>query len=80
MANSMPQFSEDFGLTEAGYAVVRVLQEFPAIKQGSFDRPQTQDWLGYSSHQIDGIKRSSKERQRMTLVMSAGDGCPIICK
>lgn len=68
---------EDFGLTETSYAVVRILQTFSVIKAGPFERPQAQEWLAYSSHSRQGIKRVAKERQKMTLVMSAKDGCPV---
>ena len=69
--------TEDFGLTEASYTVVRILQAFPKIKAAPFERQQIQTWTGYLSHQAEGIKRVSRERQKMTLVMSAGDGCPV---
>lgn len=70
---------EDFSLVEASYTLVRILQEFPTIKAGSFERSQSQTWLGYSSHHSEGVKKTTKERQRMTLVISAGDGCPVVC-
>jgi len=69
--------AEDFGLTEASYTVVRILQAFPTIKAAPFERQQTQTWTGYSSHQAQGIKKVSRERQKMTLFISAGDGCPV---
>ena len=69
--------TEEFGLTVASYTTVRILQTFPILEAGSFSRSQKQDWLGWSSHQNDGLKRVAKERQKMTLVMSLGDGCPI---
>ena len=69
--------SEDFGLTEASYTVVRILQAFSTIQAAPFERQQSQSWIGYSSHQVQGIKRVSRERQKMTLVISAGDGCPV---
>ncbi len=53
---------QDFGLMGTSYAVVRILQTFPVIEAGQFERPQSQTW---------------QERQKMTLVMSARDGCPI---
>ena len=71
---------EDFSLVEASYTLVRILQEFPTIKAGSFERSQSQTWLGYSSHHSEGVKKTTKERQRMTLVISAGDGCPVVCE
>lgn len=71
---------EDFSLLEASYALVRILQEFPVIKEGSFERSQTQTWLGYSSHHSEAVEKTAKERQRMTLVISAGDGCPVVCE
>ena len=69
--------TEDFGLTEASYAVVRILQTFSVIEAGQFERPQAQEWLAYSSHSSQGLKRVAKERQKMTLVTSAKDGCPV---
>ncbi|KAF6226498.1 hypothetical protein HO133_009364 [Letharia lupina] len=68
---------QDFGLTETSYAVVRILQTFSVIEAGPFERPQAQEWLAYSSHSSQGLKRVAKERQKMTLVMSAKDGCPV---
>ncbi|MCJ1281483.1 hypothetical protein MMC26_000803 [Xylographa opegraphella] len=69
---------QEFGLTEASYAVVRILQRFPIIKAAPFARSQEQSWLGYSSHKAEGVEKFSRERQKMTLVMSAGDGLPVI--
>ena len=69
---------QEFGLTEASYAVVRILQRFPVIKAAPVARSQEQSWLGYSSHKAEGIEKFSRERQKMTLVMSAGDGLPAI--
>ena len=68
---------QDFGLMEASYATVRILQTFPRLQSGTFERPQAQDWFGYSSHHSNPVKRTARERQRMTLVMSLGDGCPV---
>ena len=68
---------QDFGLTETAYAVVRILQTFPSIRPGQFERPQSQAWLEYLSHQSQGVQKTAKERQKMTLVMSAKDGCPV---
>ena len=68
---------QDFGLMEASYATVRILQTFPKIEAGGFERPQVQSWQGYSSHHTNAVDRISKERQKMTLVMSLGDGCPL---
>ncbi|KAL2039296.1 hypothetical protein N7G274_007964 [Stereocaulon virgatum] len=68
---------QDFGLTETSYAVVRILQTFPVIRAGQFYRPQAQTWMGYSSHHSRGVERIAKERQKMTLVMSLRDGCPV---
>ena len=68
---------QDFGLMEASYAIVRILQTFSKIEAGVFERPQVQSWQGYSSHHTNAVRRISKERQRMTLVMSLGDGCPV---
>ena len=75
--NASPPSIEDFGLTVATYTVVRILQTFPQLEARTFSRPQEQEWLGWSSHHHNGLKRTAKERQKMTLVMSAGHGCPI---
>ena len=69
---------QEFGLTEASYAVVRILQRFPVIKAAPVAQSQEQSWLGYSSHKTEGVERLSRERQKMTLVMSAGNGLPVI--
>lgn len=69
--------AQEFGLTEASYATARILQSFPKIQAGGFERPQAQDWLAYSSHHSQGLKRTATERQKMTIVMSSGDGCPL---
>ncbi|MCJ1402001.1 hypothetical protein MMC11_005220 [Xylographa trunciseda] len=69
---------QEFGLTEASYAVVRILQRFPVIRAAPYARSQEQSWLGYSSHRTEGLEKFSRERQKMTLVMSAGDGLPVI--
>lgn len=52
---------EDFGLTEASYAVVRILQTFPGIKL-----PAGQ-----------AFEKTGSERQQMTLVIAVGDGCQV---
>ncbi|KAH0537360.1 hypothetical protein FGG08_005839 [Glutinoglossum americanum] len=51
----------DFALTEAAYAVVRILQRFPIVKMPP-----------------DEVRvKTGKERQTMTLVLSATDGCKV---
>lgn len=67
---------QDFGLVEASYTTVRILQSFPRIEAGSFERSQIQSWHAFSSHHSNAVERTAKERQKMTLVMSSGDGCP----
>ena len=66
---------QDFGLVEASYAIVRILQTFPRLEPGTFERAQTQDWLGFSSHHRIPVPKTACERQKMTLVMSLADGC-----
>lgn len=51
----------DFGLTEAGYAIVRLLQTFPRMR-----RPEKDAW-----------KVIGKERQTVALVLSITDGCNV---
>lgn len=53
--------TEDFGLIEASYAVVRILQKFPVIKM--------------PAGQV--FEKTGSERQMMTLVIAAGDGCQV---
>ena len=69
--------TEDFGLTETSSAVIRILQTFSVIEAGEFERPQAQEWLAYSSHSSQGLERVAKERQKMTMIISAKDGCPV---
>jgi hypothetical protein len=54
----------DFALTEAAYAVVRILQRFPNITIPSDEK----------------IVRTGKERQTVTLVLLVGDGCRVEIK
>ena len=68
---------QDFGLVEASYATVRILQSFSKIEAGAFKRPQFQPWKAFSSHHSRAVHRVAQERQKMTLVMSSGDGCPV---
>ena len=68
---------QEFGLTEASYTTVRLLQRFPRIEAGTFDRAQSQHWQAFSSHYSQAVERTATERQKMTLVMSLGDGCPV---
>ena len=51
-------------MTEAAYAVVRILQRFPIIKLPA-------DEL---------VEKTGKERQTITLVLSVGDGCRVCFK
>lgn len=51
----------DFALTEAAYAVVRILQRFPVVKM-----PADQVY-----------EKTGSERQTMTLVLSVTDGCKV---
>lgn len=50
---------EDFALIEASYMIVRLLQKYPIIKM--------------TEHQA--YQKPGSESQKMTLVMSVGDGC-----
>jgi hypothetical protein len=51
----------DFALTEAAYAVVRILQEFPQLRIPLGDR----------------IFPTGKEPQTVTLVLKIRDGCRV---
>ncbi|KAN0116903.1 cytochrome P450 monooxygenase [Hyaloscypha variabilis] len=51
----------DFAMTEAAYAVVRILQRFPNIKLPA----------------DEVVRKTGKERQTITLVLSVGDGCRV---
>ncbi|MCJ1260408.1 hypothetical protein MMC22_000269 [Lobaria immixta] len=52
---------QDFGLVGTSYALVRILQEFPTIKEGSFERSQTQSWLGLlTAAALSGLRESEK--------------------
>ena len=48
-------------MTEAAYAVVRILQRFPVIKLPS----------------DEVVKKTGKEPQTITIVLSVGDGCRV---
>lgn len=51
-------------MTEAGYAVVRILQRFPVVKLP-----------------VDEVvKKTGKERQTITIVLSSSDGCRVCVK
>lgn len=69
--------TEDFALIEASYTVVRILQKYPRLEPGIYERPQKRKWTGWSTHQAEGIEKVAEERQKMTLVLSLGDGCRI---
>ncbi|PGH29033.1 hypothetical protein GX50_08220 [[Emmonsia] crescens] len=64
---------QDFALTEASYTVVRILQVYPQVKP--YKCHENRSWIGWSTHQTKGIEKVAKERQKMTLVLSSGDGC-----
>jgi hypothetical protein len=51
----------DFAMTEAAYAVVRIFQQFPVIR--------------LPSNEV--VKKTGKERQTITIVLSVGDGCRV---
>lgn len=53
------------------------LQRFPKIEVGFFKRPQTQTWWSYSSQHGEAVQNVTSERQKMTMVLSLGDGCPV---
>ena len=55
-------FLEDFALTEAGYTVVRLLQQFPLIRL-----PMGQK-----------VELTGVEKQTMTLVISSTEGCMVV--
>ena len=61
----------------ASFTIVRILQTYRKFEPGAFERSQVQNWLAWSSHQSNGINRTATDRQKMTLVMSSADGCPI---
>jgi len=51
-------------MTEAGYAVARILQRFPSI-----ELPEN-----------EVVKKTGKERQTITIVLSSSDGCKVNVK
>lgn len=53
---------EDFALMEISYTVVRLLQEFPVIQLPEGEK----------------IEPVGTEKQRLTLVLSAADGCKVL--
>lgn len=54
-------FTVDFGLTEAAYTVVRLIQRFPTIKLPKDEK----------------VELTGVEKQMMTLVISSTEGCKI---
>ena len=71
---------QDFGLMEASYAVIRILQAFSRVEAAPYDDEQTQAWDGWSSHHGRPCPRTATDRQKMTLVMSLADGCPVFLR
>lgn len=55
---------EDFALMEISYTIVRLLQTFPAIEMPAGER----------------IEAVGTERQKLTLVLSAADGCRVVVR
>lgn len=51
-------------MTEAAYSVVRILQRFPVIELPA----------------DEVVKKTGKERQTITIVLSVGDGCRVCVK
>ncbi|KAB8252648.1 cytochrome P450 [Aspergillus flavus] len=47
---------------------------FPDMYKGDI---QGRKWLGWSSHQPEGIEMVTEEGQKMTIVLSLGDGCRV---
>ena len=78
LALLITSYAEEFALMEASYTVVRILQKYPRVKSVPSERPQIRKWTGRSSHQNDGVEMMAEERQKMTLVLSLGDGCRVI--
>jgi hypothetical protein len=72
--------TEDFALVEASYTVVRILQAFPDLQAAPDRRQQNRQWTGYSSHHSEGVEKITHERQKMTIVLSLGDGCQVQLK
>ncbi|KNG91119.1 n-alkane-inducible cytochrome P450 [Aspergillus nomiae NRRL 13137] len=69
---------QDFGLVEVAYTVVRILQRFPRVRLGEYTRPQKRPWIAWSSHHKSGVEMVAEERQKVTLVLSLGEGCRVI--
>lgn len=69
---------EDFALVEASYTVVRILQAFPRLRAAPDSFLENRQWVGYSSHHSKGVKKLINERQKMTIVLSLGDGCRVL--
>ena len=74
LADLLCAHQEEFALAEASYTIVRILQVFPQIRP-AIDAHRPQKWIGWSSHQTEGIEKFTEKKQKMTLVLSSGDGC-----
>lgn len=66
---------EDFALLEAGYVVVRVLQAFPDIVPVGGGGDGVGGRTAGSGLAAGGGEEIGSERQLITLVISAMDGC-----
>lgn len=60
-------------MIEASCTIIRVLQRYPRIDL-AMGVPE-RDWVGWSSHKIQGSPKKAYERQKMTLVLSLKEGC-----
>lgn len=67
---------EEFALIEASYTTARILQEYSGVHLISA-KVQQRTWTGWSTHQTEGIEKISQQRQKVTLVLSLGEGCKV---
>lgn len=54
---------EEFAIHEAGYMVVRMLQNWPGMYLAEVEKP---------------VERVGEERQRVTLVVCCAEGCRVV--
>ncbi|CAG7995913.1 unnamed protein product [Penicillium salamii] len=67
---------QEFALIEASYTTARILQGYSGIELKS-TKSQQHPWTGWSTHQTEGIEKISQQRQKVTLVLSLGEGCRV---
>ncbi|KAK9855658.1 hypothetical protein MYU51_002293 [Penicillium brevicompactum] len=67
---------QEFALMEASYTTARILQQYSSIDLIS-GKTQKSTWTGWPTHGTEGIEKISQQKQKVTLVLSLGEGCKV---